>query len=452
MSRQEKRESCPICGKLRGERSFCGECGWDFTTEFSESVLRKLDEKERKTYGERIRILKKIYEGYKKSRDLSKKRQGNACEKQMREKDTESAARQRADEPERRKGTGEKQKTEPILVWEKGRSSTVSEQQGKRWRDSEGHLKIEEGYKKIGDHAFEKCRMSEVTLPETVETIGKMAFYWCESLQKIQMPHVKKIGVEAFMGCRRLESIELPEGLEEIATSAFAYCDCLKEVKLPSTLRSMAYTAFLHCTSLKTIYLAPGVSEKLTEQLKQMRTSAKIEQRSIEGSQSVKTEKKQAQQEKKVFDPVLLGSGTAKEFVKIPEGYQKIKERAFEGWSQLQRVWMPDSIEEIGANAFYGCSHLAQIRWSNRLKIIGAGAFSGCWKLKRIRVPDGTAEIGNAAFSACRELETVQLPASVRKVGMYVFLNCGSLKKIQTGKGMDGNVRDMLEKECIEIE
>ena len=415
METQEKKKKCPICGNLQGTRVFCEECGWDFTTALDEDLLKMLGEEEKREYSDRILILKKVYQGYKKSRQGIK-----------------SGIR------------------EEIILFEGEKNGCLSEMQGKEWRMFSGNLVVSEGYQIIGEHAFEKARMESLTLPKSLEKIGKMAFACCESLRKVKMPKVREIGLEAFMSCKNLESIELPEGLEKIELAAFGYCTNLKEVVLPSTLKYVGYTVFSKCSSLKTIYLRKGISQEVVKDLEHMKIHAEIiwvgeDDKCIDIGQEEK-------ENKKIFDPELMKKSRDQKSIRIPEGYEKIKGRAFEGWINLETVWMPDSITEIGANAFYGCLNLTQIRWSKNLKIIQTGAFSGCTSLKKIRIPKQTVEIGKVAFSGCQSLESVQLPASLKKVGENVFWGCNRLTVIQTAKELDAGMKILLGKECVKIQ
>lgn len=65
----EKRQ-CPVCGKRKGEESFCRECGWDFTVELEEQAVHMLGETEKQTYGERMSILKKNYQRCVRAKEI----------------------------------------------------------------------------------------------------------------------------------------------------------------------------------------------------------------------------------------------------------------------------------------------------------------------------------------------------------------------------------------------
>ncbi|MDE7293948.1 MAG: leucine-rich repeat domain-containing protein, partial [Oscillospiraceae bacterium] len=98
-----------------------------------------------------------------------------------------------------------------------------------------GEAEFAEGVTRIGDRAFYGCRISGVTLPETVEKIGNGAFENCGELFDIAIPgSVKAIEPYAFCGSG-LESVTLNEGVESIGTGAFESTK-ITEIYLPDSL------------------------------------------------------------------------------------------------------------------------------------------------------------------------------------------------------------------------
>ena len=73
--------------------------------------------------------------------------------------------------------------------------------------------------------------VSEVCLPETLQTIGDYAFHDFEKLNKILIPNsVTSIGHSAFSGCTRLTSITLPCSVTHLGKWAFAFCSSLTDM------------------------------------------------------------------------------------------------------------------------------------------------------------------------------------------------------------------------------
>lgn len=126
--------------------------------------------------------------------------------------------------------------------------------------------------KEIPQGAFGYCAtLSDITLPQGIESIGYMSFYECSSLTSVNIPvGVTKIGASAFEGCSALAAATLPEGLVTIGYQAFYRCIAIKKVVIPSTVRDtviepekegdepqtlygIGYAAFHTCSALEDV-------------------------------------------------------------------------------------------------------------------------------------------------------------------------------------------------------
>ena len=118
----------------------------------------------------------------------------------------------------------------------------------------------------IGKEAFCPGRyetfpdITEIILPEGLETIGDSAFEMCENLTKINLPDtVTSIGMKAFERCSALEEISFPEGIDEIKVHTFMGCTSLKSFAIPESVEIIGASAFLGCSSLESITVPNGV-------------------------------------------------------------------------------------------------------------------------------------------------------------------------------------------------
>lgn len=83
---------------------------------------------------------------------------------------------------------------------------------------------------KIPKDAFLGQEITEITLPENVQSIGEFAFSVCDKLRKIGLPSgLRTIEENAFNSCVELYSITIPESVESIATGAFESCYALQK-------------------------------------------------------------------------------------------------------------------------------------------------------------------------------------------------------------------------------
>lgn len=108
---------------------------------------------------------------------------------------------------------------------------------------------IEDGFTSVPQRMFDSCKkLTEVTLPESIEVISASAFADCVSLKDIgELPTLKKVETCAFSGCRELTRIYI--GSEDTTITAGTYygCDTLVEVVIPARIKmskqSLSHTA-----------------------------------------------------------------------------------------------------------------------------------------------------------------------------------------------------------------
>ena len=94
--------------------------------------------------------------------------------------------------------------------------------------------------------------MTEVRLPESLETINSSAFEGCSALEKIELPdNIEQIGMYAFEDCTALKSVKLPARLTDIDQAVFAGCESLENIVIPEGVTSIKYRAFDGCVSIR---------------------------------------------------------------------------------------------------------------------------------------------------------------------------------------------------------
>ncbi|MBQ8825184.1 MAG: leucine-rich repeat protein, partial [Ruminococcus sp.] len=100
----------------------------------------------------------------------------------------------------------------------------------------------------IGQEAFSNCNITEVTIPNSVQTIGNGAFRVCKSLKKVTLPeNCSVIPYEMFSDCKKLSDIILPDSIETIGNNAFKNCKSLQQITLPENILSIGDSAFQNC-------------------------------------------------------------------------------------------------------------------------------------------------------------------------------------------------------------
>ena len=118
------------------------------------------------------------------------------------------------------------------------------------WKNS-GFSKvvIEEGVTSIGANAFGfgACKLTSITIPNSVTNIGDNAFDNCYKLTDITIPSsVTKIGMGVFMNCP-FKSITIPNSMTSIGDGAFSCCYDLTSITIPISVTSIGSSAFYRC-------------------------------------------------------------------------------------------------------------------------------------------------------------------------------------------------------------
>ena len=105
----------------------------------------------------------------------------------------------------------------------------------------------------------------------------------------------------------------------------------------------------------------------------------------------------------------------------LPSSLKLIGESAFENCGALTSITLNDGLENIGKKAFVG-TNLTEISFPHSLRIINDAAFAGL-KIIDLKFNAGLKYIGNSAFALTEEMtvKTIEIPASVKYIGPFAF-------------------------------
>ncbi len=327
---------------------------------------------------------------------------------------------------------------------------------------SDSHLQ------KIDEAAFANTKLSEIFLPETLETLGSGIFSGCVNLKSVEIPRGVKIsdgwGYGAvtrspfglFENCTGLESVTLPDDLDILADNIFYGCTSLKTIDLPTSLQQIGSNAFYGCTSLESVTIPANVTIIRDGEQPYYDCGTFMD---CTGLREVVIPSDSRLEEIGKF-AFTNCSGLVS--IDLPSGLKTIDLSAFQNCSSLTELNIPDAIEQIGENVFCGCDNLERftgklvtsdgrgvVLYGRLLAFAPAGVtryefpeivdgvwriengvFRECDKLETIRIPDGVTEIGVSAFQDCTALTSLNIPQGMKSISTYMCMGCSALESI----------------------
>ena len=88
--------------------------------------------------------------------------------------------------------------------------------------------------------------LESVVIGKSVVSIGDRAFYDCDFLDRviIKGESLLSIGIEAFSGCLELTNINLPNSVQTIGERAFFACSSLSNIVIPNSVQTIEKHTF----------------------------------------------------------------------------------------------------------------------------------------------------------------------------------------------------------------
>lgn len=265
----------------------------------------------------------------------------------------------------------------------------------------------------IGMYAFENCPLTEITLPESLQTLKINAFsgtklttlYIPASVERIErlgvLSELSSVTVDADnetywsidgvlfapSGKTGMNGLEfyppsktdavyaVPADTRVINTDAFNNCRYLQKLVLHENIEAIS-TTFLGCRLLEEIEVASGNTHYFD----------------IDGVLYTDTGTSQG------ICLIAYPVGRDDLYYNIPNDVKSINYSAFEGAANIKYLDIPDSVTRIELSAFSECSSLEYIVLPSSITSIPRYAFAFCTSLKTIVIPETVSEIGSMAF------------------------------------------------------
>lgn len=343
-----------------------------------------------------------------------------------------------------------------------------------------GVITFEGPVKEVGSYTFSNIYLTDVVLPNCVETIRYGAFL-NSGIQSFRTPdalttveqcafesnHLNRIygkwasedekaivmpdgTMVAYANDAMEESLVVPEGVKSLQDNLFSYNQSVKNVILPSGAESIGDYCFYQ-SSLETISLPEsfqtvgyGAFSSCSE-LSEFKGDCPM---IMEGRALVS----------KGSMMVYAGKGMA-DYV-IPEGVTEIKSDVFFNWEDLRSLTFPSTLNNLYSGFLSSCPNLeffygagassdhhclvlygeylvavtsicpSDYRIPDGVQRIFASVFSGNSCIERLTVPDEVYFINSYAFSSMPNLKSLTLSSSLTQMGWDCFYGSSSLEKL----------------------
>ena len=281
------------------------------------------------------------------------------------------------------------------------------------FRDQITGVVVEEGITRLCKYAFQNCTaLTDVSLPNSLQSFGSMLFYNCTALTSIDLPDsITDLGTYAFYSCKSLTDIQLPAGITTIGYGTFYNCTGLTQFEIPASVTEIGSSAFSGCTGLTSIIIPDTVT---------------------------------------TLGTYVFSSCTGLTQVQLPTGLTAIGNGMFSYCSGLREIEIPATVTNIGSYAFNGCYGLTKINLPDGVNSLGYGAFQNCTSLTGLVIPAGVTAIPNNAFYGCTSLTAMDIPGNVTSIGNFVFYNCSGLREVTFHPGLQ-TIGDQSFRGCTQL-
>ena len=233
----------------------------------------------------------------------------------------------------------------------------------------------------IGESAFSKCSsLTSIEMPNSVTSIGEWAFNDCNTLLNVNISDMtawcninfanwySNPARNLYLNGEKITNLIIPEGVDSIKDYAFYNCNSLTSVTIPNSVTYIGESAFEDCEFLTSVTIPNSVTY--------------IGERAFEDCNSLSSitwNVKNYPHSCDVF-PTSITSFT------FGDNVEHIPDYLCQDMSKLTSITIGNNVTSIGKWAFENCNNLRTIQIGESIKTIEKGAFAGCTALYSISV------------------------------------------------------------------
>ena len=270
------------------------------------------------------------------------------------------------------------------------------------------------------------------------------------------------IGEKAFMGNTDITEVILPDTVESIQPYAFENCSNLKKVVLGASFKSLMPRAFYNCVKLDDINLTHDHEVWTYAMARTLWAENHQEEFMIYGGHLIGycgNDRNVVIPNGVVYVDGAFQGNTRITSVTVPAGCERVTSGTFNSCTSLKSVTLPDSLFLIDATGFAGCTSLTSIQAPGATRIayraflncyaltnidltpvqyIYGEAFANCVSLTSVTFSDNLLYLAESAFHNTSMTE-ITIPASIIRMDATVFNKCSRLAKADVSSPMVGD-------------
>ena len=333
----------------------------------------------------------------------------------------------------------------------------------------------------IGDSAFCNCKsLTSITIPNSVKHFGFMAFAWCSNtLKKTNFigdiadwcditfgefyANPIELSSNFYINDQEVTELVIPNTVDSIHANAFRWCRSFRTITIPSSVTFIGKGAFEYSSNVQSIFIPKSV--KCIQQ-EAFAGGVNLQSIIVEEGNPVYDSRDNCNAIIETDSNTLIAGCS---ITNIPKSVTHIGAYAFSYQNLLASIKVPTGIISIGDYAYYSCLFANSVYIPKSVQSIGHWAFKGCYSLNSIEVeegntiydsrnncnaiietatnslivacqntiiPEGVTNIGKDAFSNCshsyysKPLTSIVLPSSITNIEYRAFFDCSSLDTI----------------------